>query len=486
MARSYLIDDARLNEVVQELLSAIGQSPSDSITFESGYLHNAEGYKEEVYEKAREVLNSESWDKSGLGSGRILDSVLKAIKAGGNLVDYRTNGFIGKAKSDMRKAESILFDVYRGDNPEAAFNAMLDFFGGNYNRTAYLFFLKDRDKERYLYLPVKPQFFQAYFSWLHIQSDSMSGCTWEHYQEFIQIIGEIRDKIQPRCLSPISLLDAHSLVWSLYLLEGSDSNFRDYAEGQFSLSSEQWTEILGNRALLSESDILLLCRFYISSNHAASCAELGKLYDVHPSSFISRVVSMAKRIIKAYHLPVLYRGSQQYCWPALFLGKRLTNGYFEWKMRPELVEAFGQSCAELIENERYNEDVRQSVKADDHTVLRIALERSDRECRKKSVISETYVRDPYISKAAKIHANGFCTLCKKVAPFQDKCGNPYLETHHIIWLSKGGKDSLENVVALCPNCHKKMHVLDDEKDKSVLSDCARDFFLQEQYAHMKK
>ncbi|GAA0237082.1 HNH endonuclease [Metaclostridioides mangenotii] len=47
----------------------------------------------------------------------------------------------------------------------------------------------------------------------------------------------------------------------------------------------------------------------------------------------------------------------------------------------------------------------------------------------------------------------------------------YLEVqvHHIIWLSKGGNDDIDNTVALCPNCHKKMHILNLDKDLEHLS-----------------
>lgn len=54
---------------------------------------------------------------------------------------------------------------------------------------------------------------------------------------------------------------------------------------------------------------------------------------------------------------------------------------------------------------------------------------------------------------------GFAQLCGNFAPFNDSEGKPYLESHHIIWLSKGGADSIDNTVALCPNCHKKMHIV---------------------------
>lgn len=49
-----------------------------------------------------------------------------------------------------------------------------------------------------------------------------------------------------------------------------------------------------------------------------------------------------------------------------------------------------------------------------------------------------------------------------------KDGKPYFECHHIDWISKGGSDSNENTVALCPNCHRKMHVLNDPKDVEKL------------------
>jgi len=79
-----------------------------------------------------------------------------------------------------------------------------------------------------------------------------------------------------------------------------------------------------------------------------------------------------------------------------------------------------------------------------------------------------YERSPWISEYAKRRANGICQLCLEPAPFENKKGEPYLETHHIIWLSKDGEDSIENTVALCPNCHRKMHVLNDNSDVDVL------------------
>jgi 5-methylcytosine-specific restriction protein A len=82
----------------------------------------------------------------------------------------------------------------------------------------------------------------------------------------------------------------------------------------------------------------------------------------------------------------------------------------------------------------------------------------------RAVTSKQYERSPYVSLHAKRRARGRCELCHQAAPFSDERGQPYLETHHIQWLAKGGDDSVQNTVALCPNCHRKMHVINDPRD----------------------
>lgn len=97
-----------------------------------------------------------------------------------------------------------------------------------------------------------------------------------------------------------------------------------------------------------------------------------------------------------------------------------------------------------------------------------AKERSTSKAANRYVKTKVYVRDPYVSEYAKRRANGVCQLCGKPAPFMDNDGKPYLETHHIIWLADEGPDSLENTVALCPNCHRKMHIVKSSADVRIL------------------
>ncbi|MEY2363460.1 HNH endonuclease [Lysinibacillus capsici] len=90
--------------------------------------------------------------------------------------------------------------------------------------------------------------------------------------------------------------------------------------------------------------------------------------------------------------------------------------------------------------------------------------------RKTSTIS--YFRNPYVSAYVKKRANGVCELCEQPAHFNDKNGKPYLECHHIEFLSQGGPDTIENCVALCVVCHKKAHIVDDPKDRQKMMEKA--------------
>lgn len=92
------------------------------------------------------------------------------------------------------------------------------------------------------------------------------------------------------------------------------------------------------------------------------------------------------------------------------------------------------------------------------------IKKVNTDVRTTEVKTKVFIRDEYVSQFAKRQSKGICQLCEKPAPFKDNKGKPYLETHHIIWLSKGGDDSVKNVVALCPNCHKKMHILNIKTD----------------------
>ena len=69
-----------------------------------------------------------------------------------------------------------------------------------------------------------------------------------------------------------------------------------------------------------------------------------------------------------------------------------------------------------------------------------------------------FKRNPDVVAEVLLRASGQCERCNCPAPFRrKKDGTPYLEIHHKIQLASGGEDSVENAMAVCPNCHRKLH-----------------------------
>ncbi len=86
-----------------------------------------------------------------------------------------------------------------------------------------------------------------------------------------------------------------------------------------------------------------------------------------------------------------------------------------------------------------------------------------REC--PDVIEErrrTYQRSEEVASYAKAAAEGKCVVCDEPVP-QDLDPMQFLDCHHIIFLRDSGPDTRENVVGVCPNCHRRLHVSPDDQ-----------------------
>jgi 5-methylcytosine-specific restriction endonuclease McrA len=75
--------------------------------------------------------------------------------------------------------------------------------------------------------------------------------------------------------------------------------------------------------------------------------------------------------------------------------------------------------------------------------------------RRKRTI-HVYDRIRGVRLAALVRAGGRCESCRNPGIVLPD-GRIFLETHHVVALSKGGKDHLTNVIALCPNEHRAAH-----------------------------
>jgi 5-methylcytosine-specific restriction protein A len=72
-------------------------------------------------------------------------------------------------------------------------------------------------------------------------------------------------------------------------------------------------------------------------------------------------------------------------------------------------------------------------------------------------LRNVYQRSRDVRDYVLARANGNCEGCTLPAPFLRSNGNAYLEPHHLRRLSDGGPDHPAHVIALCPNCHRRVH-----------------------------
>jgi predicted HNH restriction endonuclease len=75
-----------------------------------------------------------------------------------------------------------------------------------------------------------------------------------------------------------------------------------------------------------------------------------------------------------------------------------------------------------------------------------------------------YLRSEDVRRRVLKRAAGECEACLQPAPFVSAGGEPFLETHHTEALSEFGRDDPNVVGAICPNCHRRIHLGIDGKD----------------------
>ncbi len=140
--------------------------------------------------------------------------------------------------------------------------------------------------------------------------------------------------------------------------------------------------------------------------------------------------------------------------------------YEDTIINPKLEKRKHFGTQALINKNEENKE-KQAKRLDEYE-LQQRIQSSHTELASKKVSTTAYERNSYVAEYARGRANGICQLCNQPAPFCSYDEKPFLEVHHIIWLSRGGEDTINNTVALCPNCHRKMHVLDLAADREKL------------------
>jgi 5-methylcytosine-specific restriction protein A len=125
-----------------------------------------------------------------------------------------------------------------------------------------------------------------------------------------------------------------------------------------------------------------------------------------------------------------------------------------------LVAEFGSTLGaegQEAQSEDFYDQVRRSI-ADGHASRQRRLEKALAFPEFEFRTTRFFARNPDVAAEVLVRANGVCERCNCEAPFvRSKDGSPYLEVHHTGRLADGGEDTVQNAMALCPNCHRELH-----------------------------
>jgi 5-methylcytosine-specific restriction enzyme A len=137
------------------------------------------------------------------------------------------------------------------------------------------------------------------------------------------------------------------------------------------------------------------------------------------------------------------------------LGKGKLKGlralHDQWRAKP----GYATSLASL--DGEFAAAVADSLALDDASRAKKSATWPEKPTRRQTTIT-VCDRNPHVVAAALKRAKGKCEGCNSDAPFARRSDRtPYLEVHHRIPLAEDGLDTIDNAIALCPNCHREAH-----------------------------
>ena len=150
---------------------------------------------------------------------------------------------------------------------------------------------------------------------------------------------------------------------------------------------------------------------------------------------------------------------------------------------PELDSIIYDYIERLINGEKLEDDIiaqqeLQEISGASNQVIRNAPKR--KVLFENQITGKKVLRNPQLAKSAIIAADYQCEVDSKHQTFLNKHGKSYMEGHHLIPCTvKNAKeieekfsrniDCKENIVSLCPICHRAIHIGNHDEKRRVLS-----------------
>jgi len=238
------------------------------------------------------------------------------------------------------------------------------------------------------------------------------------------------------------------------------------------ITIEEWKGLLTNPTVFDEKSIEAIRKWYIEPGCAATCRDIGKKYNEHSMSANGIINGLAGRVQKELGRFVVkgVGGIAKGTRFIVVMKSKLINTKpkaWEWTLREELVKAIEE--LNIFSDDSYSDDELVSdIDKSDFSSDTTYFEYSGKAKNKKEPVYVqnrcVYPRSRKVSINALRHANYKCEFNNAHLTFTRRNSDlNYTEPHHLVPITyynnfEASLDVEENIVSLCCNCHKQIHL----------------------------
>lgn len=228
-----ILNKQRFEEAYKVLSDKAFKYDKEKPSFNSGLWAREEHYKYDFYNDARIEMDLKSWPehegdtKYFLGKISepftiVMSDVLKQqnLVSPQNYMKVLLHVYHGSEKIG-KEAVDALYELYYGCDDARAFERFAKLMKGipdPISVVSMYFFLKDKKDGDFQYVIARKEGTSRKLGMLGLHSSCLQKCTWDGYQEYLDLIRQIQDNLLPYH-PDVTLLDAQSFLWMMHFLE---------------------------------------------------------------------------------------------------------------------------------------------------------------------------------------------------------------------------------------------------------------------------
>jgi 5-methylcytosine-specific restriction protein A len=238
------------------------------------------------------------------------------------------------------------------------------------------------------------------------------------------------------------------------------------------ITIEEWKQLLTSPKVFDDKSKEAIRKWYIEPRYSATCGYIGKKYNEHSMSANGIINGLAGRVQKELGRFIV-KGVGDIAKGTRFIvvmKSKLIDTKpktWEWTIREELVKAIEE--LNIFSDDSYSDDdLVSDIENSDISSEAPSFEYSGKSKNKKEPVyvqnKYLYPRSRKVSINALGHANYKCEFDNSHSTFTRRNSNlNYTEPHHLVPITyynnfEVSLDVEENIVSLCCNCHKQVHL----------------------------